>query len=352
MADRWTHISPSGSLVHGNGTDTASGGLTWEDWVVSAEIAAAIALSLWLMQRKKAYDVMILGGASPTFEALSPLVQVDRALSLQSLYWYRVGVCVFYALVQLYDVFRTEGLCFFFYTTWNFIAQGTYFVCAARYTLRLLQQHERHSSGDHAPSMVADETVSFLPPVDGLDGLVRRGGSRRRSWLRLDLILDVCLATSLLIGIVVWTILYPWAVRMHDPEKLLNWVSYCQHGINILLLQLDFSCTQHQVSPDALALLIAWPTTYCIFTWIVHGTIKRGFWPYPFLKLDTPTAPIWYAGLLLAHLACFAIVYLCSRLKRSCRQRTPRADAPLVSDHTSEPLLSPPPSSGFASFDA
>ncbi|CAH0517073.1 unnamed protein product [Peronospora belbahrii] len=114
----------------------------------------------------------------------------------------------------------------------------------------------------------------------------------------------------------VWSILYPYAVKTGHPEKILNGVSYCQHGINVLLLQIDFAATKHLVSSNALPLIMGWPSVYAVFAWIVHGTVVKGFWPYPFLDLETPWAPFWYGGLLAAHIMALLLVMLLSKVKQ------------------------------------
>ncbi|CAH0481721.1 unnamed protein product [Peronospora belbahrii] len=160
--------------------------------------------------------------------------------------------------------------------------------------------------------------------VDGNnDGTGHSFASHRRvfsdngmHWIDLELLFDVCLAASLLICVVVWSILYPYAVKTGHPEKILNGVSYCQHGINVLLLQIDFAATKHLVSSNALPLIMGWPSVYAVFAWIVHGTVVKGFWPYPFLDLETPWAPFWYGGLLAAHIMALLLVMLLSKVKQ------------------------------------
>ncbi|TMW62734.1 hypothetical protein Poli38472_005352 [Pythium oligandrum] len=288
----------------------------WETIVVTVEIVGALAASLWMMHHRVARDMMILGGDPHTVVALSPLAQPSSYCSLGLLLAYRALATVFYVVVQLYDIYRTSWRCLAFYTSWNFIAQGSYFACAALRT-RKLWKRSMDPQGEY--TALRDESMSFLRTNTFV-------GATRRSWLRLDLVLDVCLATSLLIGVVVWTILYPYAQDIGHPELILNGVSYCQHVINIVLLQLDFVSTRHTVVLDALPFLIAWPTIYCVFTWIVHGTIKRGFWPYPFLKLDTPWAPLWYGGLLFAHLVAFLVMLYLSKVKTAYRERSLRQE--------------------------
>lgn len=283
--------------------------LSWETVVVATEIITALSTSLFLLYRKAKIDrnappASVSCSSSTTITAAgSPIMQACGFCSLDALLSFRLAALAFYVVVQLYDIYRTRLACLLFYTSWNFIAQGVYFGIAAARTLqvRRLQQGSRRG---YAPLL--DETRSTGAATGSHHG-----------WIRLELALDVCLATSILISVIVWTILYPYAVKMHYPEKFLNWVSYSQHALNVVFLQVDFLSTRHAVSLRALPLLIAWPSVYSVFTWILHGTVAKGFWPYPFMEVNTPYAPLWYVGLLVAHTLGFAIVYAISRCKAS-----------------------------------
>ncbi|GMF18411.1 unnamed protein product [Phytophthora lilii] len=172
-------------------------------------------------------------------------------------------------------------------------------------------------SASYAALVDADDDGTGSP-LSGRKRVLRDNGLH---WVHLELLLDVCLAASLLICVVVWTVLYPYAVKTGHPERILNGVSYCQHGVNVLLLQIDFFASRHLVSRDALPLVMGWPALYAVFAWIVHGTVAKGFWPYPFLQLDTPWAPFWYGGLLAAHILALMLVMMLSKIKHK-QQRT------------------------------
>lgn len=288
--------------------------LSWETIVVATEIVAALGTSLFLLYRKAKRDRSLLAASASRYNSSSPhhlgspITQPRGFCSLNALLYFRVVALTFYVVVQLYDLYRTRLTCLLFYTSWNFIAQGVYFGIAVVRTLqaRRLKQGSRRGYApllDENSSTAAAEAAVIRHP--------------HRGWIRLELVLDVCLATSILISVVVWTILYPYAVKMHYPEKILNWISYCQHAFNLVFLQVDFLGTRHTVSFHALPLLIAWPSMYSIFTWFLHGTVAKGFWPYPFMVVNTPYAPLWYAGLLLAHVVGLAVVYAISRCKSS-----------------------------------
>lgn len=327
-------------------------GVSWEALVVSGEIAAAVATALWLLYRRSTRHEHLLlekpafgaspsspssdallfdgedAGASRALSPALPLMEPRACWTLRSLLRFRAAVVAFYVVVQVGDVIRSRGHCLVFYTSWNFIGQGAYFASAAVETYRLLQERAFNGSQAYASLLDDGSTSPYRRWANTGSSAASRRRRQPRGWLRADLLLDVLLATSILIAVVVWTILYPYAVKVHQRDKILNWVSYCQHGINVVLLQVEFLATHHSVSVDALPLMLLWPSIYTVFTWILHGTVARGFWPYPFLELDTPWAPVWYLGLLLAHLAAFVLVLAISRTKRPPRLPTAQELSP------------------------
>lgn len=38
-------------------------------------------------------------------------------------------------------------------------------------------------------------------------------------------------------------------------------------------------------------------------------------WPYPFLELNTPWAPLWYFGMALVHIPCYGLYELLIKAK-------------------------------------
>ncbi|KAL7684630.1 hypothetical protein Plhal304r1_c035g0109981 [Plasmopara halstedii] len=278
----------------------------WETLVVAAELVATLCMSFWLaMRRSGRLDSL------PLSSEPAALLQPRSCWSLRALMSFRAGCAIFYMLVQLWDLYRSRGHCLAFYTSWNFILQGVYFTGATWRTKRQLQRQIGERTAIYT-ALVDESEDGTGSPFTRRKRIMRASGFH---WIDLELLLDICLSVSLLICVVVWVVLYPYAVKIGHPEMILNGVSYCQHGINVLLLQIDFFATRHYVSRDALPLIMGWPSVYAVFAWIVHGTVARGFWPYPFLDLDTPWAPFWYGGLLSAHILTLLLVMLMSKAK-------------------------------------
>jgi hypothetical protein len=265
-----------------------------------------------MMYRKATRDILILSGSTHTLVALSPLTQPTEFSSLKWLLYYRGFSVAYFFIIEITDIIYSEGKCLLFYTSWNYLLQLLYFTLA---TIKTYKIFLAQTESPHQYSALVDESMSFLNS---------KYVHRRRGWIRLDLILDVCLATSVLIAVVVWSILYPLAVKNHTEYKFLNWISLSQHGINIIFLLVDFVSTHHVVCFDAMPLLITWPTMYSVFAWIVHGTSTKGFWPYPFMEVNTPSAPLWYGGLLAGHAISFFFVFFLSKIKHSILMETQR----------------------------
>ncbi|XXG65644.1 hypothetical protein AAC387_Pa05g3289 [Persea americana] len=59
---------------------------------------------------------------------------------------------------------------------------------------------------------------------------------------------------------------------------------------------------------------VLWTAMFVIFQWIIHAFVSLR-WPYPFLDLSSPYAPVWYLSVALLHIPCFAIFALVTKLK-------------------------------------
>ncbi|OWM65439.1 hypothetical protein CDL15_Pgr009029 [Punica granatum] len=57
-----------------------------------------------------------------------------------------------------------------------------------------------------------------------------------------------------------------------------------------------------------------WTVIYVIFQWILHACVSI-WWPYPFLDLSSPFAPLWYISVALMHFPCYGIFALVVKLK-------------------------------------
>ncbi|MED6180765.1 hypothetical protein PIB30_013393 [Stylosanthes scabra] len=69
------------------------------------------------------------------------------------------------------------------------------------------------------------------------------------------------------------------------------------------------------------AYFILWTSIFVIFQWIIHACVSL-WWPYPFLDLSSPYAPLWYFAVGVMHIPCYGAFALVVRLKHLWLSRT------------------------------
>ncbi|OQS05405.1 hypothetical protein THRCLA_20632 [Thraustotheca clavata] len=232
----------------------------WEEIVVGAELGVCFLVCLWYIRRSSL-------GIEYAVLTLTP--QPRRSLLRQT---YCAFCLVFFFATLIFELVQTHGHGLAFYTCWNFVLQTLYWLWAL-FDIENISRHRK-------------------------------------------LLLDVVFSNSILVACVVWLILYPLAQKAHSIDVLLNWRSYIQHGINVPLLGIEFFWFESEpvlpMSNSGIAIIALFSISYAIAACIFHYAFKTGYWPYPFLELDTPYAPLWYALLLILHFIAFGFVKVIS----------------------------------------
>ncbi|XP_015891821.2 uncharacterized protein LOC107426215 isoform X1 [Ziziphus jujuba] len=129
-------------------------------------------------------------------------------------------------------------------------------------------------------------------------------------------------AASILTDIVFWCVLVPLLVNVQFELTLLIGAL---HSLNALLLIGDTALNGLTFTWVGFAYFVLWSCLYISFQWIIHAfgssTGSSSRWPYPFLELDTPWAPLCYFGLALFHVPCYWIYALIVKGKDSILSR-------------------------------
>ncbi|KAH9730949.1 protein rolling protein [Citrus sinensis] len=133
---------------------------------------------------------------------------------------------------------------------------------------------------------------------------------------------ETCGGAVLLTDIVFWCVIVPF---LSDAHLGLNTLIACMHTLNAVFVLLDTALNSLLLNYHLalqpfpwfrIAYFIQWSCLYCVFQWVIHAC---GFtwWPYPFLELDTPWAPLWYFVLALVHIPCYGLYVLIVEAKNS-----------------------------------
>jgi len=119
---------------------------------------------------------------------------------------------------------------------------------------------------------------------------------------------------SILTDIVFWCILVPFLLDENfQLTQLIGWM----HSINAVFLLIDSAFNSLPFPWYRLAYFVVWSVVYVLFHWLLHAFGLTNWWPYPFLDLSTPWAPLWYLGLALVHIPCYGLYVLLIKAKNS-----------------------------------
>ncbi|KEH20206.1 hypothetical protein MtrunA17_Chr8g0368481 [Medicago truncatula] len=126
-----------------------------------------------------------------------------------------------------------------------------------------------------------------------------------------QIIYQTCAGAVFLTDFVFWFVLYP--VRAFNNDKL-DFLNFCMHTINAVFLLGDTSLNCMRFPVFRFAYFLIWTAAFVISQWIIHACVSI-WWPYPFLDLSSPYAPLWYLGVNLMHFPCYGLFILIVKLK-------------------------------------
>lgn len=138
---------------------------------------------------------------------------------------------------------------------------------------------------------------------------------------------------------VFWFIIFPFLTIKHYD---LNFILIGMHSVNAIFLLGDtalnnlasasffyqhiidyfatsniifFPCACFQRFPwFRISYFLLWTSGFVIFQWLLHTFVSL-WWPYPFLDLSSPQAPLWYLLVAVMHIPCYAIFPVIIKMK-------------------------------------
>ncbi|GMP82739.1 hypothetical protein CsSME_00036917 [Camellia sinensis var. sinensis] len=217
---------------------------------------------------------------------------------------------------------------FYFYTQWTFSLVTIYFGLASLFSISGCCQYCNDVGGDGVDRVVLDaERGTYVPPALEENGnmlnMSKSLNSLEEPRVRktaglcsyvFQIIYQICGGSVILTDCVFWFIIYPFLTS--DDYKL-GFMDVCLHSINAVFLLSDVFLNGLRFPFFRITYFILWTGIYVIFQWIIHACVSM-WWPYPFLDLSSPFAPLWYMGVGFMHLPCYGIFALMVRLKHFC----------------------------------
>ncbi|GAB4830627.1 hypothetical protein Ancab_020393 [Ancistrocladus abbreviatus] len=226
-----------------------------------------------------------------------------------------------------WDVAEYDGTVFIYYTEWTFSLVMLYFaigtVVSAHGCWLYYSGRPGFENGDRVDASREDiEQSRSISRGKQCYGVIKLQShyyqeevlQRATFWgYLMQTAYQTCAGAVILTDIVFWLIIVPFLPNVHLQ---LNLLMGCMHVLNAAFLLLDTAVNSLTFPWFRLAYFVLWSSAYVIFQWVIHAC-GLSWWPYPFLVLSTPWAPLWYFVLAVAHIPCYGLYALVIKAKNS-----------------------------------
>ncbi|XP_009367170.2 uncharacterized protein LOC103956848 [Pyrus x bretschneideri] len=262
--------------------------LQWQVLVCALIIAAPATVAL-----KFAWK----GKPEPPLKSVELWGTCWRTLDPLWLLFYRAFAFVVMAKL-LFDMTSQFGLfTLVFYTQWTFALVILYFVLGTIISA--------HGCWVGRSSYRDDQIKGKVKPKSNQ----ARNAIQQRAGFFGNLMLimyQTCAGAVMLTDIVFWCLILPFLTSM---EFQLTFLIGAIHALNAVFLIVDTALNRLPFSKLGFAYFALFGVVYISFQWLIHAFGVK-WWPYPFLELNTPLAPLWYFGLAVWHIPCYWIYSL------------------------------------------
>ncbi|XP_039056462.1 uncharacterized protein LOC120199466 [Hibiscus syriacus] len=222
----------------------------------------------------------------------------------------RFASFVIMATFLSWDTVQWDASIFVYYTEWTFALVMIYFALGtvfSAYGCWVCLNTPLPENGDRDVFLRGDVEENVTENSDCW------GKRMSFSKVLMQTIYQTCAGAVILTDIVFWCVLVPF---LSKSSLGLNMLMGSMHSLNAVSLILDTLLNSLPFPWFRLTYFVQWSCLYVVFQWVLHAS---GFtwWPYPFLELNTPWAPLWYFALALVHIPCYGMYALIVKAKNS-----------------------------------
>uniref|UniRef100_A0A1D1ZFH9 3-methyl-2-oxobutanoate hydroxymethyltransferase n=1 Tax=Anthurium amnicola TaxID=1678845 RepID=A0A1D1ZFH9_9ARAE len=244
---------------------------------------------------------------------------------------YRAAVLAVMSYVLYRTVLGHGAFAFYFYTQWTFALVIVYFALGtlisahgcwifSKQTAMISEERNRFLKRDLDLDGNRSAAANSIP--NNTSGTIRLQShqdfedneQRAGFWgYAMQVIYQTSAGAVILTDVVFWGLIVPFLSNEHFT---LNLLMGCMHSLNLVFLLLDTALNRLPFPWFRMAYFVLWSCLYVIFQWILHAC-GFSWWPYPFLELATPWAPLWYFCMALVHIPCYAFYTLIVKAKNT-----------------------------------
>ncbi|XP_004298953.1 PREDICTED: uncharacterized protein LOC101304573 isoform 1 [Fragaria vesca subsp. vesca] len=205
------------------------------------------------------------------------------------------------------------GTIFYFYTQWTFTLVTVYFGLGSLLSIRGCYRYHKKTAGERVGNVELD-TEQGTVEKSIVSHVAQQNQPRHPAGILgyvFQIIFQMNAGAVILTDCVFWFIIVPF---LTIKDYNLNFLIINMHTINAVFLLAETALNSLPFPWFRIGYFYLWTITYVIFQWICHACV-RIWWPYPFLDLSSPYAPLWYLSVGLLHFPCYGIFALIMKLK-------------------------------------
>uniref|UniRef100_A0A5B7AFK8 Uncharacterized protein n=1 Tax=Davidia involucrata TaxID=16924 RepID=A0A5B7AFK8_DAVIN len=238
-------------------------------------------------------------------------------------------VFAFFVLLVLLiiNVAVDGGSIFYYYTQWTFALITIYFGLGSLLSMYGCYQYHNRVGGVRIDNESFDaEQGTYAAPTHAENSNASNPekclGPNEEPHVRqtagfwgyvFHIIFQMNAGAVVLTDCIFWFVIVPFlAIKDYN----LNFLIINMHTINAVFLFVDTALNCLRFPWFRIAYFFFWTAIYVISQWIVHACVSL-WWPYPFLDLSSPLAPLWYSSVTLMHIPCYGIFALVMKMKHS-----------------------------------
>ncbi|KAI9178567.1 hypothetical protein LWI28_027976 [Acer negundo] len=328
-AGRPVRTSPRMQSLEAEDTTTINYWLNWRFLLCVIWIFSSMSIASFIIWKYERFDILKSDGETRE-DAVNFLHSDDvwrpclKEIHPIWLLAFRViAFCLLLAMLIVKVIF-SGAIILIYYTQWTFMLVTIYFAFGSLLSMYGCYQYHKINSGslnvDHGG--IDAERGNFMPLANGeckitlekrkaLNGQDEFQAPGIISFL-FQVIFQMNAGAVMLTDCIYWCIIFPFlTAKDYGPSFL----TVNMHTLNAILLLGDTALNCVQFPWFRVSYFILWTSSYVIFQWIYHGCVRIQ-WPYPFLDLSSPYAPLWYLVVGLLHIPCYGIFALTVKIKR------------------------------------